>query len=320
MTFDSDNVRKQLGWIAADWGSSNLRLWAMDREGRVLDAAKSDRGMLSLTPPEYETELTRLVEGWLPERPVDVVVCGMAGARQGWREAAYLSTPTPLDEISQGAVAPTLASSALRVHLLPGVSQRGADAFDVMRGEETQLAGLIANAPGFTGLACLPGTHSKWARLNDGALTRFATYLTGELFDLLAGHSVLRHSVTPDLDDEACRDVFRQAVRESVDQPERFTNALFTLRARDLLDTTLPGGERRRQLLGARLSGLVIGQELADATKNLPQGERVTLIGGVALTRRYTQALEALERPCTTLDGDAAVLAGLALAHRTLTD
>lgn len=314
-------THERLAWIAADWGSSNLRVWAMDADDRVIDRARSEKGMLALSPAEYEAELLRLVNDWLPDQTVRVVVCGMAGARQGWQEAAYLALPAALDRLSQAAVRPRLQDQRLEVVILPGASQRALDgAFDVMRGEETQLAGLLATAPGFSGLACLPGTHSKWARLDEGALTRFATYLTGELYELLAGHSVLRHSVAPDLDDEACRDAFRQAVRESVDHPGRFTNALFTLRARDLLDTTLPGGERRGQLLGARLSGLVIGQELADATHNLPRHEPVTLIGGAALTRRYTQALEALERPCTTLDGDAAVLAGLTLAHRTLTD
>ncbi|WNL41025.1 2-dehydro-3-deoxygalactonokinase [Halomonas sp. PAMB 3264] len=317
MTSDTVNIRKHLAWIAADWGSSNLRLWAINREGRVIAAVKSDRGMLSLTPSEYEPELIRLIEDWLPERPVDVVVCGMAGARQGWREAAYLSTPTPLDRLSQGAVAPVLATSALRVHLLPGVSQRGADEFDVMRGEETQLAGLIEKTPGFSGLACLPGTHAKWARLENAVLTRFATFMTGEIFELLARHSVLRHSIG-DANDADTRDTFQTAVRESAREPERYTQRLFGLRARDLLDTALPQGEARKHRLAARLSGLTIGLELAGARALMEPGETVTLSGGQALCARYALAFEAIDQPVALFDGDTAVQAGLALAHRSL--
>ncbi|MDR5887289.1 2-dehydro-3-deoxygalactonokinase [Vreelandella janggokensis] len=309
-----------LAWIAVDWGSSNLRAWAMDAQNHVMASASSPRGMLSLTAAEYEAELLGIVDAWLPDNgQTPVMVCGMAGARQGWQEAAYLATPTRLDQLSRGAVMPALADARLQVYLLPGLSQSGSNThlYDVMRGEETQLAGLLADSYRFNGLVCLPGTHAKWARLTDGAVTEFATYLTGELYQLLAHQSVLKHSVgQDDLHQDSCRQAFTQAVKATYQAPERFSQRLFGVRAQDLLDNTLPSGDARGAVFAAHLSGLAIGLELAGACHELTTGESVTLIGNEALNHRYALALEALDIGTQRVDGDTAVLAGLTLAYQ----
>lgn len=322
MSATTSSLEQQLAWIAVDWGSSNLRAWGLNQHDQVIDQASSDKGMLSLKADEYEAELLRLVGGWLPTSgQTDVLVCGMAGARQGWREAAYLPVPTRLGQLSQGAVTPTLTGDKLRVYLLPGLSQtRGtATHFDVMRGEETQLAGLVADSPDFTGLACLPGTHAKWATLEAGTVSGFSTYLTGELYQLLANQSVLRHSIGSDeLQDPACRETFMSAVSEIYAAPETFSSRLFGLRAQDLLDGRLPAGDTRGALLAAKLSGLAIGLELAGACSECPNDKPIMLIGNQALSQRYTLALNAIGYKTQHVDGDTAVLAGLRLAHHAL--
>ncbi|MCL5425067.1 MAG: 2-dehydro-3-deoxygalactonokinase [Gammaproteobacteria bacterium] len=320
---EAPNSAAQLAWVAVDWGSSNLRAWGLDKHDNVIAQASSDKGMLSLNPKQYEAELLRLVGDWLPATgQISVMVCGMAGARQGWLEAAYLPVPTQLDQLSQGAVKPALTSHQLRVYLLPGLSQTRSPAshFDVMRGEETQLAGLVAaDTANFSSLACLPGTHAKWATLETGAVTHFATYLTGELYQLLANQSVLKHSVVnDDLNDSACRDAFTSAVNEINEAPETFSNRLFGLRAQDLLDGRLPSGQARGAVLAARLSGLTIGLELADACKNHATNKPITLIGNKALCHRYQLALNSIGFQAQQVDGDAAVLAGLRLAYQAL--
>ncbi len=324
---EATELASKLSWIAADWGSSNLRVWGLDKDDQVIAQASSDKGMLALKANEYQAELLRLVGDWLPASgQTNVMVCGMAGARQGWLEAAYLPVPTRLDQLSQGAVTPTLAGNRLRVYLLPGLSQtRSASShFDVMRGEETQLAGLVANTPGFSGLACLPGTHAKWATLEAGTVTQFTTYLTGELYQLLANQSVLKHSVSSpstasnDLNDPTCREAFTSAVREINEAPELFSSRLFGLRAQDLLDGRLPAGDRRSAVLAARLSGLAIGLELAGACRECPTDKPIMLIGNQALSQRYTLALNAIGYQTQHVDGDTAVLAGLRLAHHAL--
>ncbi|MGY6563530.1 MAG: 2-dehydro-3-deoxygalactonokinase [Halomonadaceae bacterium] len=314
-----EEIPERLAWVAVDWGSSHLRAWAMDAQGAVLARGGSNQGMLALTPPAYEPALLKTIGDWLPASGrVPVWVCGMAGARQGWREAAYLPLPARLDQLARGAVAPPVCDPRLDVQLLPGLCQYADGAqrsFDVMRGEETQLAGLVAREPTFSGLACLPGTHAKWVWLEAGRVVRFATVLTGELYGLLAGQSVLRHSVADaSLDEPDCREAFADAVREAASEPGRFSQRLFGLRAADLLDDSLPDGEVRRARLGARLSGLTIGLELSALTDELPGDTAVILIGNATLCDRYALALSTLGRSSRHLDGETAVLAGLELA------
>ncbi|MBB3142161.1 2-dehydro-3-deoxygalactonokinase [Halomonas organivorans] len=314
-------IPTRLAWIAVDWGSSNLRAWALAGDGEVLAEAEAARGMLGLAPADYEPALLATIGDWLPaEGRVTVLVCGMAGARQGWREASYRSVPTALDALAEGAVRPATEDPRLDVRLLPGLCQ-GADAggFDVMRGEETQLAGLAALESGVSGPVCLPGTHAKWATLEDGRVQGFHTYMTGELYRLLAERSVLAHSLgEDDLEDPACREAFTAAVAEAVDAPEAFTQRLFGLRAMDLLDDALPSGEARGAVLAARLSGLAIGLELAGACRDLDAGQTVRLIGGEALCRRYALALSAQGHASEIIANQRAVLAGLGLAHAAL--
>lgn len=317
-------IGERLAWIAVDWGSSNLRAWALDNSDEVLARGGSERGMLGLAAQDYEAALLDVVGDWLPSRAagIEVLVCGMAGARQGWCEAPYRDVPARLEALVDGAVTPSLTDPRLRVHLLPGIcQQRDASGreFDVMRGEETQLAGLVALDAGFTGWACLPGTHAKWAYLSQGELARFQTFLTGELYRLLAERSVLHHSLgTDDLGDASCREAFVTAVGESVAQPARFSQRLFGIRASDLLDGNLPKGDARAAILAARLSGLAIGLELATVGAELPPGESVSLVGAEALCRRYALALEALGIQSRIIDSERAVLAGLSQARRAL--
>lgn len=152
----SGMVAETLCWVGVDWGSSHLRAWALDVRGKVLTRGGSERGMLSLTPDEYENALLKVIDGWLPDTGRrEVLVCGMAGSRQGWREAAYLPVPTRLDALARSAVIPPCQDPRLRVRLLPGLCQTTPSHFDVMRGEETQLAGPSVGA------AALPGPQAQ---------------------------------------------------------------------------------------------------------------------------------------------------------------
>lgn len=84
----------QATWIAADWGTSALRVWAMDADGIPLAQASSNKGMAALTRERYEPALLALISDWLPAgRTTSVIACGMVGARQGWVEAPYTATP-----------------------------------------------------------------------------------------------------------------------------------------------------------------------------------------------------------------------------------
>ncbi|WP_316013558.1 2-dehydro-3-deoxygalactonokinase [Roseobacter sp. HKCCA0434] len=283
-------------WIAADWGTSNLRVWAM-RRGDVVAEAASDAGMNAVSRDGFEPALMALIEPWL-DGPVEVIACGMVGSRQGWAEAPYQSVPCrPAGRLT---LAPT-TDPRLTVRLLSGVSQ--AEPADVMRGEETQIAGLLARQPDFDGVLCLPGTHTKWARISAGELCHFRTAMTGELFALLERHSVLRHSLGDGWDGDA----FDEALDETLSRPERVATALFTLRAEGLLNGE--DGPRAR----ARLSGLLIGAELA-AMKPYWLGQEVALIGAPRLNEIYRAALAHVGLEARAHDATELVLAGLTAA------
>ena len=130
-------------WIAVDWGTSHLRAFAMGPAG-VLDERTSDQGMGKLKREGFEPALLALIAEWLGAGAMQIVVCGMACARQGWIEAPY--RPAPCVPVAKGAfiAAPTL-DPRLNVQILPGLSQ--AKPADVMRGEETQIAGALALHP-----------------------------------------------------------------------------------------------------------------------------------------------------------------------------
>ena len=288
-------------WIAVDWGTSNLRAWAMGEDG-VLATASSDKGMGTLTRDGFEPALLALIGDWLaPGKQTPVVACGMVGARQGWAEAPYRAVPCP-PVAATGLCAVQTRDPRLNVQIVPGLSQ--AKPADVMRGEETQIAGVLALDPRFDGVICLPGTHSKWAHVSAGEVVSFQTFMTGEMFALLSAQSVLRHGIAAEGDDP---DAFDAAVAEAMARPERLAARLFSLRAEGLVNGLSPITAR------ARLSGLLIGAELAGA-KPYWLGQRVRLIGTAGLVASYARALAAQGVTADLLPAAECTLAGLAVA------
>ena len=294
------------GWIAADWGTTHLRAWAIASDGAVLDQAQSADGMGALDPEGFEPALLSLVGDWLDDAaPMPVLACGMVGARQGWIEAPYSETPCPPLAASRFVRAPT-KDTRLDVRILPGLSQ--ADPPDVMRGEETQLAGFLSRDPDFDGVVCLPGTHTKWTSLAGGRVNRFRTFMTGEMFGLLAQHSVLRLTLGDGWDDDA----FRDGVARGLDQPAALGAHMFALRAGALLDGLRPDAAR------AMLSGLLIGAELAGQS-DLSGSQGLVVLGGDAVAAPYVMALRHAGYAPERVDADQAVLSGLRAAYELLT-
>jgi 2-dehydro-3-deoxygalactonokinase len=287
-------------WIAVDWGTTNLRAYAMGSEG-IRAEATSDDGMGRLGPEGFEPALIRLIEPWLGPGVTSVLACGMVGSRQGWSEAPYRATPcTPLDAGQMVDV--RVRDPRITVQIVPGLKQM--KTADVMRGEETQIAGALALDPAFDGAMCLPGTHSKWVQISAGEVVSFQTYLTGEMFSLLSTQSVLRHGMAATGWDE---DAFDQGVANGMARPERLAAHLFRLRAEGLIADLGPDAAR------AQLSGLLIGAELA-AARPYWLGARVALVGSAALTALYARALAAMGAPTQTLAAKDCTIAGLARA------
>jgi 2-dehydro-3-deoxygalactonokinase len=290
-------------WIAVDWGTTNMRAWAMSASNSVLAQATSDRGMGGLARAAFEPALLAVIADWL-DGPVDIIACGMVGSRQGWVEARYAATPCPPQ--SADLARPETQDPRLRVHVIPGIKQM--QPADVMRGEETQIAGYLAQSPNWDGVICLPGTHTKWVHVSAGEIVSFQTFMTGELFATLSSQTVLRHSVSGDGWDE---DAFDAGLSDALSRPEKLAGRLFSLRAEGLLHDLPPAAAR------ARLSGLLIGAELASA-RAYWLGQQIAVIGAGALARLYVQALSVQGAPATQVNAEAATLAGLTAAYRQL--
>lgn len=291
-------------WVAVDWGTSNLRAWIMGADATILQECGSDDGMGALAPDQFETALLDLISPYLPpQQNTPVVACGMVGARQGWTEAEYAKVPCTPPGVEQATPAPA-TDPRIDVRILPGVSQT--TPADVMRGEETQIAGFLAKYPNFDGVLCLPGTHSKWARISAGEIVSFQTFMTGELFALLAGSSVLRHSVdSKDHDEES----FLAAMRDAMSNPERVGARLFSIRAGSLVSDLGPAAAR------ATLSGLLIGLEMAGA-RPYWLGMDIAIIGTTSLADLYRQALADQGVDPKMTDTTEMTLAGLTAAYR----
>jgi len=265
--------------------------------------------MGKLEREQFPSALIEVIrDGEVAAEPAEVLIAGMAGARQGWLEAPYLDAPADLRGLTAGAVSPAMPSNSYRVRILPGVCQKSPGAENVMRGEETQLLGLSRLLPGFSGVVCMPGTHSKWAVLDGVRLESFSTAMTGELYEVLRQHSVLRHSLNGDLDGPGREDGFRAGLEAGLSRPDLLAGNLFTVRAASLLSGKQP------DWCGGYLSGLLIGSEVG-GKRDLIGKQEVPLIGSPALCALYTQAIERLGGSARTVDASEAILAGLKAAR-----
>ncbi|MGH1411909.1 MAG: 2-dehydro-3-deoxygalactonokinase [Pelagimonas sp.] len=292
-----------LAWIAVDWGTSHLRVWTMDDAGNVLSRATSSKGMSQLTAANYEGALLDLIGQSLPATgPVPVLCCGMAGSRQGWREAPYATAPCEAPSLAQATRVPT-QDARLDVYILPGIKQD--KPADVMRGEETQIAGFLAGEPEFDGVLCLPGTHNKWVHISAKEVVSFRTFMTGELFALIGGQSVLRHSLASEGWDN---DAFLSAVSEGMSHPASLGSDLFALRAESLLHGL--GADKAR----ARLSGQLIGMELT-AARPYWLGRDVAVLGEDGIASAYTSALDAQGAMPRAISAEDITLRGLSAAY-----
>jgi 2-dehydro-3-deoxygalactonokinase len=266
--------------IAVDWGTSSLRAYRLGHDAEVLEQRSAAAGLIACHG-NFEAVLAQQLAGW---DDATIVMAGMIGSRNGWHEVPYVECPAGAELIAAGMreVAAT-GFSGRRIFIAPGVCHRPAGGTpEVMRGEEVQLLGLVDRLAGSgPHTLCLPGTHSKWATLEQGRITGFRSAMTGELYAVLTQHSLLGASMQPDAGDEPAAFARGLATARSAGG---LPSHLFSVRTLDLF------GELTPAQAPSYLSGLLIGHELEGLA---PHAGRVHLIGSAALTQRYERALRA---------------------------
>ncbi|MCD1265220.1 2-dehydro-3-deoxygalactonokinase [Shinella sumterensis] len=297
-------------YVAVDWGTSSFRLWLIGRDETVLAERRSGEGMTTAARTGFAAVLQSHLAAISAPEDLPVLICGMAGAKQGWVEAGYLDTPAALSAIPAAAV--RVPGVAADIRILPGLAQRDATAPDVMRGEETQLLGAAAELGNGDHLVCMPGTHSKWVRLSAGKVEGFSTFMTGELFDAIAKNTILSHAVADAGAIAPDNAAFRAAVTRMVANPALATSQMFSVRAGSLIAGLSPDDAK------ARLSGTLIGLEIAGALSLAAKDTPVTLVASGSLGMLYEQALAAAGLTPTVIDADTAVRHGLAAGAKAL--
>ena len=301
----------QTALVAVDWGTSSLRAARLNAQGRVLEERALPRGILTIPAAGFATFFEATFADWTRAKGIFSLISGMAGSKQGWVEAPYCPCPAGFDEV---AAALTWIEPQ-RIAIVPGLSCEHAHAPDVMRGEEVQIFGAMQLTGLRDGLFVLPGTHSKWAQVQNGRVATFRTYMTGEFYALLSQHSILAKTMPADAEAPFDADAFAQGVTVAQAGAGLMCTA-FSARTLSLFSRMRPPA------LPSYLSGLVIGEELrlqlTDATK---AGAGLTgdlvLIGSDTLTSRYRQAL-ALQGVRSRVLGSEATWAGLHAMAGTL--
>ena len=289
--------------IAIDWGTSSLRGARLGPNGQVIESREFARGILTVPSGQFEAVFNEHFGDWMQAPDALCLISGMAGSRQGWQEAPYCPCPAGFAELGQHL----LWLQAERIALVPGLRCLGQDDMqtpDVMRGEEVQIFGALQLAGRHTATLVLPGTHSKWAQVEHGRVTRFSTFMTGEVYALLSQHSIL--GKTLDLNGAFDEAAFLQGVDQSLTAGS-LLHKLFAVRTLGLFER-LPAAA-----LPSYLSGLLIGEELRTQSASADRAP-VILIGSHALTSRYTLALQHLGIACQSRGAEATWAGLFALA------
>ncbi len=292
--------------ITIDWGTSALRGAQLDANGQVMASRDFSRGIMSVPPGQFEAVFNELFGDWMENPDALCLISGMAGSRQGWQEAPYCPCPAGFAELGQHL----LWLQAGRIALVPGLSCLNAGPLnipDVMRGEEVQIFGALQLAQRDSATLVLPGTHSKWVKVDSGRVTHFNTFMTGEVYALLSQHSIL--GKTLDMKGAFDTDSFLQGIDQS-QQNGSVLHHLFGVRTLGLFNR-MPA-----TAMTSYLSGLLIGEELRTQTKAARIGP-VILIGNETLTMRYALALQHLNIDSQCL-GAQATWSGLFALATTL--
>jgi 2-dehydro-3-deoxygalactonokinase len=279
--------------IGVDWGISSVRAYRL-QEHHVLERREEPKGILTVRDGRFDEALRALVSPWLADGEDHVLLSGMIGSRNGWREAGTISCPAGITAIAKSLT--NVPFEGAQVFLVPGVADADAAGTpEFMRGEETQIIGADIG----TGVACLPGSHSKWARVVRGKITEFATYVTGEAFAAFRDQTILARQMRGRAVGD---DAFDAGVARSADAGG-LLHHLFGVRSMGLANRLKDADA------ASYLSGIMIGHEVRDALRS---ADTVCVIGSATLSSRYARAITACGGASRMGDTDSAAR-GLAM-------
>ena len=286
---------KKIDWIAIDWGTTNFRAWFIKNDKVLKEVVKSN-GIKNIPNKNFEDTLIKNIN--IPKNissKIKIISCGMIGSKQGWLNSGYEKS---LHLKKNNLIKVKTKNRYLDFYIVKGLSQN--NPYDVIRGEETQVLGYLQNNKNFSGIICLPGTHSKWIKISNGKIIKFKTYMTGELFEIISNYSILSHSI---IDKKINTKVFKNSVLLSQKKNFNFFDYLFEFRSRALLS-------KKKYYPKSELIAYLIGNEIKSNINNT-KATKVIIIGSKYNSKLYSQAMHALKIKNTIVDSKSITIAGL---------
>lgn len=292
--------------LGCDWGTTSLRVYALNAAGAVLDQRASDQGLIKARQTGFEQALQACAGDWLKPARV-VLLAGMVGARGGWLEAPYV--PCPLKPAELAAQLVQVPTKLAQVYIVPGVCLHDNIQFEVMRGEETQLCGALMRMKRHNGVFVLPGTHTKWVLVRAGVIDSFNTFMTGDIFAALRHHTALQLLLPPDEQWDWDGEGFKAGVvtGSTIVSGGELLSRLFSVRTAGLAEQYPPAQ------LGPYLSGMLLGAEL-HTMRHLSR-RRSVVIGAAEIVNRYIAAAQVLGRNLGAAPADLAAVGLASLAR-----
>ena len=283
---------KKQSLIALDWGSTRFRGWLIDPNGIEIDKIDKEFGILKINHSQYLDVFEKELGSWIKQHgSIPIIAAGMIGSRHGWMETPYLNCPTGLEQLAQNLsylkINSKLINSPLSMAIVPGIQYFENGIPDVMRGEETQIAGLELSQQQVD-LCILPGTHSKWVFTNKGKIESFTTFMTGEIFSIIQKNSILNRLM---VGNSFNKDEFITGCNQSLNSSFGFLKEVFSARTMAIFDKVNPKG------IHSYLSGIVIGNEIKDGLENYYKNtsfkeNAIVLNGEYSLCSLYRLAFE----------------------------
>jgi len=273
--------------IGIDWGTSSFRAYLMKAQGELLDTLVAPEGIMQVPDRDFAGVFYRLLEPWINSYSVPVVASGMITSRNGWLETPYLNVPSGTEQLAD-AITPIKVQEPAHgnsvLHLITGLKTHNNNVPDVLRGEETQIVGAM-QAGIQDGTFVMPGTHSKWVNVQGGLIKEFATYMSGEVYSALCGHTILGTLMSDGAFNE---EGFRQGVAVGLDADAKLLHTLFSVRTLPLF------GKIAEDAVADYLSGMLIGAELHGALLNRATDNPIIIVGQGDLAERYAIAIKVL--------------------------
>jgi 2-dehydro-3-deoxygalactonokinase len=292
-------------FVGVNWGSTNFRAYLIGADGAALDDYSAPAGIVTLDRPGMAATMNTVALRW--PHTSTVYASGMIGSNVGWTEVPYAEAPAGCADLARAAVSTHIGR--VPTYIVPGIAcRRSFDGQpDILRGEEIELMGLAA-LRAIDGWVALPGTHTKWARLEKGRVFDFFTSMSGEMFDRLTAQGLLASIIDGEAADGP---VFLRGVAAGRERQLGLGTLLFGARAQ------VVRGVIKKADAASYIRGLLIGSEIADALAVYPMVRDgvVPLIGNSALCRLYASALTAAGVRTEAVDSRTACLRGFRALH-----